>query len=157
LATKTKKAPILTAKSAYESVRLAAETIRNDEHAAVPGMGTADVFRQGDLYVIAIDAPLAGKPYGSRQLAPGTTQGSRHVIHGDYDVLAVDEDEATKVLNRLIPATKGQRQFIGPMIVARGEVTIGHPEHGDRTLPAGTYLVTYQRSYARDEIRRTMD
>jgi hypothetical protein len=157
LTTKTKKAPILTAKSAYESVRLAAETIRNDEHAAVPGMDAGDCLRQGDLYLVTLDAPLAGKPYGSRQLAPGTTQGSRHVVEGDCDVLAVDEDEATRLLNRLVPATKGHRQFVGPMVVARGEVTIAHPEHGDRTLDAGTYLVTYQRSYARDEIRRTMD
>jgi hypothetical protein len=155
--TKTKEAPVLTAKTAYESVRLAAETIRNDEHAAVPGMGTADVLRQGDLYLIALDKPLPGKPYGSRQLAPGTTQGSRHIVEGDCDVLAVDEGEATKVLNRLVPATKGHRQFVGPMVVAKDAVTIAHPEHGDRTLPAGTYLVTYQRSYARDEIRRTMD
>lgn len=157
MATRTKKSPTLTAKSTYESVRIAAETIRNGEHAAIPGIGTADVLRQGDLYVTALDEPLAGKPYGSRQLAPGTTLGSRHVVEGDCDVLAVDEGEATMLLNRLVPATKGHRQFVGPMIAARGEVTITHPEHGWRTLPPGNYLVTYQRSYARDEIRRTMD
>jgi hypothetical protein len=150
------KTGTIDARRSFMMVAQEAEKIRNDELAFVE-LDPGSVCVQGDIYLIALDTPLPGKPYGSRQLAPGTTQGSRHIVEGDCDVLAVDEGEATKVLNRLVPATKGHRQFVGPMVVAKDAVTIAHPEHGDRTLPAGTYLVTYQRSYARDEIRRTMD
>lgn len=146
----------MTIMKAFEAVRQTAEMIKNDEPATIEQIESGDVCRQGDLYIVALDVPLTGKPFGSRQLAPGSTQGSRHVVVGRCNVQAVDEIEATKAINRLIPATRGHQLFIGPQIVASGPVTITHPEHGDRTLPAGTYLMTYQRTWAQ-EIRRQVD
>lgn len=154
--TKTRKTPTPDARSAYEAVRIAAETIRNDEPATIPPMEPGDCVRQGDVYIVAVDVAPAGKPYGSRQLAPGTTLGSRHIVEGDCDVLAVDKVEATRLLNRLVPATEGLEQFVGPMIIAKGPITITHPEHGWRSLPPGTYLVVGQRTWA-EEVRRTAD
>lgn len=144
------------AHSAFDDVRMRAESIRNDESAFVP-IESGSSIRQGDLYLTAIDVRLVGEPHGSRQLAPGTTRGSRHVVEGECRVLSVDADEAVAVLNRLVPASRGQRHFVGPLIDADGPVTITHPEHGDRTLPAGIYLVTYQRSYFAEMVRRQFD
>lgn len=152
MATKTK-----TAASAYKAVVQSAEKIVNSDPATIPFIDAGDTVRQGDVYLIALDAePKRQGPYAGRQLAPGNTQGSRHVAEGDCELYTPDEASATAILNRLIPATKGHRQFFGPVILARGPVTITHPEHGDRTLAAGTYLVTQQRTFA-DEIRRAAD
>lgn len=148
---------VISASKAYSQVLSSVEKIKNDEHAVIPTMSPGDVVRQGDLYIIALGNPISrGKP-ASRQLAPGTTQGSRHVAEGDCDVLAVDEEKALESIHELLPATKGQRLFVGPMILARGPVRIAHPEHGDRTIPGdAAYIVTYQRAWA-SEIRRTQD
>jgi hypothetical protein len=147
----------MTASHAYKTVATAAERIANDAPATIESMSIGDVVRQGDLYILMLDGPiLGGKPIG-RQLAPGTSQGSRHVAVGDCKVFAVDEKAAVAVVNRLVPATKDQSLFIGPMIVAGGPLTLDHPEHANLTLPGeSTYLVTYQRTWA-NEIRRTLD
>jgi hypothetical protein len=150
-------AKTVKASTAYGQVARSVESIRNGDHAVIATMSPGDVLRQGDLYILALDREIAGGVPASRQLAPGTTQGSRHVAEGDCDVLSVPESDAIQAINRLVPATRGQRLFVGPMIRARGPVTIAHPEHGDRTLPGGAcYLVTIQRAWAK-EIRRVRD
>lgn len=142
---------------AYQSVVDSAEAIRNDEHASVEVFSTGDVLRQGDLYLTCLGAaPTRAGKYTGRQLAPGTTQGSRHVVVGDCELYTPDESDAVAKLNQVVPATKGHRQFTGPVIVAKSPVTIEHPEHGDRTIPSGVYLVTFQKVWA-NEIRRTQD
>lgn len=148
----------ITAEAAFKTVARAAERIKNDEPARVGAMSPGDVVRQGDIYVMLLDREIdGGKPSGSRQLAPGSSQGSRHVASGDCDVLTVPEREAVAAMNRLAPSTKGQPLFIGPMIVARGPVTLEHPEHGHRTIEGDSaYLVTYQRTWA-NEVRRALD
>ena len=123
--------------SAYRRVQQVAESIRSAEPATIAEIDPGDVVRQGDLYLIRLDRPIAGRPYGSRQLAPGTTQGSRHVVAGECEIRAVDDEIALLELHRLVPATRGHQQLIGPEIIADGPVTIEHPEHGHRTLPAG--------------------
>lgn len=86
-----------------------------------------------------------------------TTQGSRHVLAGLHaELLTLEEGIATQLLNQAVPATTGKQQFFGPLIVAKEAVTIEHPEHAHVTLPAGVYLTTYQRTWAK-EIRRTQD
>ena len=63
-------------------------------------------------------------------------------------MLRVLDESAVAALRRVVPRADFN-QFVGPVIRARGPVTITHPEHGDRTLPGeACYLVTYQRSWA---------
>lgn len=146
--------------AAFRAVSASVEAIKNDAHETIEAMEAGDVVRQGDLYLVALDeAPDRQADYDGRQLAPGDTQGSRHLVEGDCAVYTAVEAHATAILNRLVPATKGQQLFLGPVVqAAPGAAPVfTHPEHGDRTLPAGgCFLVVYQRAHA-DEIRRQTD
>jgi len=145
------------AATAYTRVAQVAEEIRNDEDAAIPFMEPGDVVVQGDVYLVMLAAALpAVDAYAGRQLAPGSTQGSRHTAEGEVTLVQVDESEATAALVALIPETANHRQFIGPQVTATEPWTVAHPEHGNRTLPAGIYLVTYQHDLVQEE-RRAKD
>ena len=104
-----------------------------------------DVVRQGDLYLIAIESLPNGKKTNERQLVPGTTQGSRHVVEGNVEIV-------NEVQFKDIPAV-----LVGPAFKCNSETTVTHPEHGDKILPADTvWQCVYQQAYA-DEIRRVQD
>ena|SRR6185295_20223798 len=138
----------LTAEKALANVQTSAEKIRNDEpqrfpEAASPG----DTWRQGDLYIEALEGLPNGAvelvgPERVKQLAPGTTQGSRHILDSLDGVTMYRLPDAT-VLN-------------GPLLVTTKERTIEHPEHGNVVLPPGAYGITYQRQFA-EELRRAAD
>lgn len=136
---------MMTAKKSFEQVRQSAEKIKSDAtqrfpEAASPG----DCFRQGDLYIEKLDKLPAGckrkKPLA--QLAPGTTQGSRHILDSLEGVAMYVKSDAAAL--------------DGPVLDCTLERTITHPEHGDVVLPIGVYGITYQRAYA-DELRRQAD
>ena len=153
MATKTK-----TAKTAYRRVVTEAEKIRNDEPAMLTVLDPGDVVRQGDVYMIRLGAELPAKAadWEGRQVAKGTTQGSRHTAEGPCELFEPEEDSAASVLAKLIPATSDHQQFFGPVIRASEAWTLAHPEHGDRTVPAGDYLIVQQRAFAQT-LRRAAD
>ena len=103
-----------------------------------------DAFRQGDIYITRRDVVENRFVLGSvdLQLAPGTTQGSRHCL---------DSCEGVEMYR-----DRNGDALQGPLIRLFVERTITHPEHGDVVLPPGTYEVTYQRAYA-EELRRVQD
>jgi hypothetical protein len=151
--TKTKK---VSAHDSFLEVE-SHEAIRRDSHERIclePG----DAYPQGDLIFWCIDKmPKKGDAYVGRQLAPGTTQGSRHLADGNVDLYIPDEESATEILARLFPKTKGHTQFFGPVILVTEEFTATHPEHGHRTfVGTKTYLTTYQKVWM-NEIRRVHD
>jgi hypothetical protein len=114
------------------------------ERIGSPSIG--DVVRQGDLYLVCIER-VVGVKTERRQLAPGTTQGSRHVISGDCNIVAKYGKEIANV----------PEELIGPAFTCVGECTVEHPEHGHKILPSATsWAVVYQRAYA-DEVRRVQD
>jgi hypothetical protein len=78
----------------------------------------------------------------SAQLAPGTTQGSRHVLDS-LDGVSVYRLAENTVLQ-------------GPVLLVTTERTVTHPEHGNVVLPPGIYSITYQRQFA-EELRRVAD
>lgn len=134
-----------TATKAFEEVREHAESIKNDEAHAIPSMDVGDMWAQGDVGFLRLAKLPAGvtkiaKP--SAQLAPGTTQGSRHCL--------TTLDGVT--LYRLANPTP----LDGPVIDAPNGCEVDHPEHGNVTLPPGVYGVTFQRAYAA-ELRRVQD
>lgn len=96
---------------------------------ASPGME----IRQGDVYLYPIEPPLRqGGELATRQLAPGTTAGSRHVIEGD-----------AVLFQR--PSTS---RLDGPWLYVRSRAVLVHPEHAHVSLPKGWYAVAYQVEYA---------
>jgi hypothetical protein len=121
-----------------------------------------DVIRQGDLYLVCLGDKMPkfrDKPevLKDQQLAPGTSQGSRHVAVGAVHY-KVNTDALADLMNK---ATGGKTEFpgglCGGMIKAGKECVIEHPEHGHIGLPEGDYWgIGYQRQYA-EELRRVQD
>jgi len=100
--------------------------------------------RQGDLYFTKLDAVPEGVrpwPFLHGQLAPGSSQGSRHCV--DRDTVRLWLLQQPTALD-------------GPVIEAPDGVRITHPEHGHQQYPPGVYQVTFQRAYA-GELRRVVD
>ena len=137
----------ITAETALKKISARAERIKNDEtqrfpEAASPG----DSWRQGDLYITL----LAGRPIEAvkqdkpeKQLAPGTTQGSRHCL-----------DSLAGVTIYRLPVPQ---MLDGPVIECKKERTITHPEHGNVILPPGTYAISYQRSVDAEQRQRRVE
>ena len=102
--------------------------------------------RQGDVYICL----LARVPVGAKkietpmQLAPGTTQGSRHTLDSGIGVKAYSLKDAS--------------EFDGPILEISEDRTVCHPENGDWVLPPGTYGISYQRTQdSLDRARRVQD
>ena len=96
-----------------------------------------DEIRQGDVYLYPTAAPAdPGREVSSKQLAPGDTPGSRHIVEGSVLIYA--------------PPAPGVLQ--GPLVHAQERFTLTHPEHAHISLPAGWYEVRYQRDFEEPEV-----
>ena len=113
-----------------------------------------DVAHQGDLIIVRIARlPASARARTNRQLAEGSTQGSRHVMsRGDvYDA------DAAQVAKLICEATgvRVERQYIGPVFVSPANPTesdLTHPEHGRQGFPAGAVCaVVFQRNLDAEE------
>jgi len=120
------------------------------ETVVVDKMEVLDYARQGDIYIrklagVPSTAKLIEKPM--RQLAPGTSIGSRHCIKiEDMAKVRIYEDN--------------RNPLCGPVIEAFGDIEIQHPEHGNIVLPkdGGCYRVTFQRqANPQNDLRRVVD
>jgi hypothetical protein len=135
----------MTAIKEFEAVKFHAESIRNDGEHRVEVMDPGDCWAQGDIGILMIQAVPAGAKVSkspSAQLAPGNTQGSRHVLESMEGLTLYEIDNATPL--------------DGPVIDAPSGCRVNHPEHGDVTLPTGVYAIVYQRAFA-EELRRIQD
>lgn len=140
------------------AIKKSAEKMEAAQPAAIGTASVGDVVRQGDLYLVCLDhLPEAAERVG-KKLAPGETQGSRHVASGECAVYR--PASATTVAQLIGAVCRGANipeQLVGPLVECLGETTIEHPEHGHRILPAGTvWAVVYQRAYG-EEVRRVQD
>lgn len=106
----------------------------------VEGLANGEGGRQGDIYIVRIEAPnREWKETKNRQLAIGTTAGSQHTV-----------DESVKVLqnpqNGVVLKASGLSKAVclGPQLCSEDRFTVSHPEHADVSLPAGTYEVSFQ-------------
>ena len=98
-------------------------------------MTIGQVVRQGDIYLhrVAAEHPR-GEATQNRQLAIGTTRGSRHVAEAPAEVY----------VGTTRPEYCDERTLLGPVVVSRERIVVTHPEHAHYSLPAGTYQVTHQ-------------
>jgi len=111
------------------------------------------VAHQGDLILIRIrDLPVNRKSRMDRQLAIGTTQGSRHVLKRGRPF----DCEPTEVIRAISAVCKGitpDTQYIGPVFqCSGGAADLVHPEHGDHRYEGDmTIAVVYQRNLDAEE------
>lgn len=139
-----------------EEIRQSAETMDAAKTETIGTASVGDVVRQGDLYLVCI-ADAETNPTKDRQLAPGTTQGSRHIVKGRCVVGIPDREAVASAVNAACRGAAIPTELVGPVIHCKGAVTITHPEHGHKVLPAGsTWATVYQRAYG-EEIRRVQD
>jgi hypothetical protein len=100
-----------------------------------------EVAQQGDVYLhrVAEDHPR-GKLLGTRQIAVGTTIGSRHVVEGHVDVY-----EGKKLPPGFkLPEGATEADMLGPVVVVHSSAVLTHPEHAHHALECGVDQVTYQ-------------
>ena len=113
----------------------------------IEGMKVGEVVRQGDIYIERVKAIKGqGKELKSRQLAPGTSKGSRHIL---------GESEGIRVYISNPDLGARARFQVGPAIEALGDVTVTHPEHAWIKIVGGKlkrfFQVWFQADYARKE------
>jgi hypothetical protein len=130
------------------------EPIVNDAPKLHPTFEPGDVSNQGDLIIVAIRSlPRSAKPRKDRQLAEGSTQGSRHILErgNAYDC---DPTEVAALI-REANGCEVSRAYIGPVFESPANPTendLTHPEHGNQGFPAGAVCaVVFQRSLDQEE------
>ena len=117
------------------------------------------VAHQGDLVMVRIRRlPKSAKKRSTRQMADGSTQGSRHILtEMSGDAFDCDAEEVVKALKTACPKVDIGAQYIGP--VFRTPAALEHPEHGDHIYAfEGVVAVVVQRNLdAERREQRTRD
>lgn len=138
------------------------ESIINDAPKLHADFPVGSVACQGDLLFVAIDKlPSSATPRKNRQLAIGSTMGSRHIA-ARGNVYDCNHDAVRKAIQEATGKIVAS-DLIGPVFVSPADPTesdITHPEHGDQGFPACTVVaVVYQRSWDAEqrEARRVAD
>ena len=136
-----------TAVQAFEAITAHASKNSDDSTREILKPKPGDLYAQGDVnFLVLAEIPPQAKPTAPvRQLAPGTTRGSRHCI-AEADVGGVE-----------FFAFADPQPLEGPVLKFNRQTRIEHPEHGDHLYAAGTIVaIGYQRRHA-DEVRRIQD
>lgn len=145
-----------TATQAHEAIQQAAEQASPE----LRYVDTPTTVRQGDVYFrpygrrkqlsyafargnVTVKKTAFTEEIRDRQLAPGTTQGSRHIVEGDGV--------------RIYRDPTNRHPLIGVLLVVEQRCTITHPEHAHISLPPGEYQVSFQDDVMQNEISRVRD
>lgn len=137
--------PTLTAAQAHQQVEAFAQQAPTEMRKIPDGaMPPGKFIRQGDVYIEAItEIPFAYDTLTeNRQLAPGETRGSRHILEGNVKIFV----------------NKNNRDVLaGPCFSCTERVLLTHPEHAHFELPAGNYRVLFQMDARQAERTRSFD
>jgi len=128
----------------HKRIQALAEVVKGKPEPREVTIPVGDYTVQGDVYIQALDiVPTGYKPTSiAAQIAPGNTQGSRHILKS-LDGIKMYTAKNASVLD-------------GPVIRAEQSFELTHPEHGHLILSPGIYRITYARQYA-VELRRVAD
>lgn len=107
------------------------------KHLVVKSIEVGQHVRQGDIYIRKIDAVTSNVKIKTKQLAPGNSKGSRHIV-----------DDHVKLYHGYC-GEEIQEFLKGPQISSETDFVVNHPEHANVTMPAGAYQVTYQTDFIR--------
>ena len=119
----------------------------NPETRVVNAVPLNKTIRQGDVYLTRIEELPQGlkEVMDNRQIVPGSSTGSRHVMHPGCRIFV----------------REGASELEGPYIDAPQGFYLGHPKHADVDYrQAGCYKVTFPVDKQADllgEIRRRRD
>lgn len=130
----------MTPLQAHEEITKAAQSPLVESR-QIANIAIGEFVRQGDVYlqrIAAVDKTWA--PIKNRQLAPGASPGSRHVVTQGPVLLA------SPIANPQERARGGVR-LLGPQIHAEKPFTVEHPEHAHLCMPAGDFQVSYQLDF----------
>lgn len=136
--TKTK-----TALKALEEIQAAADTA-SMEVRDVGELKIGQVIHQGDVYLHRVPAEHPkGKLLGTRQIAVGTSVGSRHVVEG-AEVEVYEGKQYPEGFKE--PEGCQPNALLGPVVVVKGgTMTLTHPEHAHHCVTGEqTFQTTYQ-------------
>lgn len=123
-----------TAQEIFESIQEIANEKSVSETRFIKKMEIGQVVRQGDIYIHCVGHKhVHGDKTNNRQLAPGSTQGSRHIV-----------EESVEVYNGTNAPQWTTRALLGPYIKSRNRFLVSHPEHAHVSLPPNGYQITYQ-------------
>lgn len=146
--------------STVTAIHTRPEPIVNNEPKLHPLFDVPSVAYQGDLCLIALPhLPKSAKPRTNRQLAEGSSQGSRHVMTRG-EVYTCEPRQVADLIAAHYRRPNGQPiivnpLYIGPVFVSPAEPTendLSHPEHGNQGFPAGTICaVVFQRNLDSEE------
>lgn len=130
------------------------EQIINDAPRFIASFQPGDVSAQGDLLIVCLPKlPESAKPRINRQLAEGSTQGSRHILERG-DVYDCDASRVAAMIRKLL-GVEIATAYLGPVFVSPANPTandLTHPEHGNQGFQAGAVCaVVYQRSLDAEE------
>jgi len=130
-----------------QAVAMPSQEVRDHRSMRIGATG-----HQGDVYIHRISAiPKAWDVLVTehRQVALGSTIGSRHIAEGAKIKVywprsidqAVNECPITGFVQRL---GRGAGFCLGPVIHAEEGWTLTHPEHAHHEFPSGLFMTTYQ-------------
>jgi len=108
------------------------------EARVIDSIEVGQFVRQGDVYIQRIAKADNWKATLNRQLAPGTTLGSRHTVDSSVTVLANPRGARVERLGN------DRARCLGPQLISESRFTVSHPEHADMSLPGGCYQIMFQ-------------
>lgn len=118
------------------------------------------VAHQGDLIFVRLEkVPASTKTRESRQLAEGSTQGSRHILKVG-DVFDCNVRDVAREIEEACGPPSVAEQYIGPVFrTCQGKADVLHPEHGNHHYRGNmTIAIVYQRNLdAEERERRVVD
>jgi hypothetical protein len=130
----------MTPIQAHEQIERCAKSAKADP-ITVDSIAVGEFCRQGDIYLMRIrSVNKSWAKTDNRQLAPGSSAGSRHVVTAGPTLFDAPGTNAREV-------TRHGVRLLGPQISADKTFTVIHPEHAHVTLPPGNYQVSYQLDF----------
>jgi len=130
---------------AYATIETAAQKPQTEQR-TVTRIKPGQAVRQGDVYLVATQGLKVGKAIFNRQLAPGETQGSRHIAEAPAQIFESPGHPIQGI---------AANALLGPVVESTQPWNLAHPEHAHVSLPPGQYQVIYQLDFAAQ--RRVQD
>lgn len=127
-----------TIQEVVEQVHQEAASKNVHEVREVKAMKPGQFVRQGDIYLVCVPSTHPkGDARKDRQLAPGSSKGSRHVAEEGMELFQGCKAPAGYLerINGGRNAERVESLLVGPRIKTKKRSVISHPEHAHVSLP----------------------